>query len=103
MAGKVRVNDQWPVKPSDQVKPEDRIEVEEPEKYVSRGGFKLEKALESFPIEIKGTVAIDLGVLHRGLHGLPPAERRGKDFLCGCRPRPACVASAQESSRACNG
>ena len=61
MAGKVRVNDQVARKPSDQVKPEDRIEVEEPEKYVSRGGFKLEKALESFPIEIKGTVAIDLG------------------------------------------
>ena len=61
MAGKVRVNDQVARKPSDQVKPEDRIEVEEPEKYVSRGGFKLEKALETFPIEIKGTVAIDLG------------------------------------------
>ena len=61
MAGKVRVNDQVARKPSDQVKTEDRIEVEEPEKYVSRGGFKMEKALESFPIEIKGTVAIDLG------------------------------------------
>ena len=61
MAGKVRVNDQLARKPSDQVKPEDRIEVEEPEKFVSRGGFKLEKALETFPIEIKGTVAIDLG------------------------------------------
>ena len=61
MAGKVRVNDQVARKPSDQVKPEDRIEVEEPEKFVSRGGFKLEKALEAFPIEIKGTVAIDLG------------------------------------------
>jgi len=61
MAGKVRVNDQVARKPSDQVKHEDRIEVEEPEKFVSRGGFKLEKALETFPIEIKGTVAIDLG------------------------------------------
>jgi 23S rRNA (cytidine1920-2'-O)/16S rRNA (cytidine1409-2'-O)-methyltransferase len=61
MAGKVRVNDQVARKPSDQVKPEDRIEVEEPEKFVSRGGFKLEKALETFPIEIKDTVAIDLG------------------------------------------
>ena len=47
MAGKVRVNDQVARKPSDQVKPEDRIEVEEPEKFVSRGGFKLEKALET--------------------------------------------------------
>ena len=37
MAGKVRINDQLARKPSDQVKPEDRIEVQEPEKYVSRG------------------------------------------------------------------
>ena len=37
------------------------VQVEEPEKFVSRGGFKLEKALETVPIEIKGTVAIDLG------------------------------------------
>ena len=33
MAGKVRVNDQVARKPSDQVKPEDRIEVEEPEGF----------------------------------------------------------------------
>ena len=42
MAGKVRVNDQVARKPSDQVEPEARFELEEPEKYVSRGGFKLE-------------------------------------------------------------
>jgi len=61
MAGKVRVNDQVARKPSDQVKPEDRIEVQEPEKYVSRGGFKLEKALEDFALCVKEAVAIDLG------------------------------------------
>ena len=61
MAGKVRVNDQVAQKPSDQVKTEDRIEVQEPEKYVSRGGFKLEKALEAFPIHVDGAVTVDLG------------------------------------------
>ena len=61
MAGKVRVNDQVARKPSDSVLPEDRIEVEEPEKYVSRGGFKLEGALERFPISIEDKVAVDLG------------------------------------------
>ncbi len=30
-------------------------------KYVSRGGLKLEKALEVFPIDIKGAVALDIG------------------------------------------
>ena len=61
MAGKVRVNDQVARKPSDSVTPEDRIEVEEPEKYVSRGGFKLEGALEHFPVTIDGKVTVDLG------------------------------------------
>ena len=61
MAGKVRINDQVARKPSDQVKPEDRIEVQEPEKYVSRGGFKLEKALDTFAVSIAGSTAIDLG------------------------------------------
>ena len=61
MAGKVRINDQLARKPSDQVKPEDRIEVQEPEKYVSRGGFKLEKALEIFDLPVNGAIAIDLG------------------------------------------
>lgn len=31
------------------------------QKYVSRGGFKLEKAMESFPIELNGCVCMDIG------------------------------------------
>ena len=61
MAGKVRVNDQRAHKPSDAVQPDDRLEVEEPEKYVSRGGFKLEKALAEFAISIEGKTTVDLG------------------------------------------
>lgn len=61
MAGKVRVNDQRARKPSDAVQPEDRLEVEEPEKYVSRGGFKLEKALAEFAISVEGKTAVDFG------------------------------------------
>ena len=30
-------------------------------KYVSRGGLKLEKALEEFPVELKGAVCMDIG------------------------------------------
>jgi len=30
-------------------------------KYVSRGGLKLEKAMESFPISLEGTVCMDIG------------------------------------------
>jgi len=61
MAGKVKINDQRARKPSDSVQPEDRLEVQEPEKYVSRGGFKLEKALDEFSINVEGKTAVDLG------------------------------------------
>ena len=30
-------------------------------KYVSRGGLKLEKAMQTFPIDLKGAVAMDCG------------------------------------------
>ena len=61
MAGKVKINDQRARKPSDSVQPDDRLEVQEPEKFVSRGGFKLEKALDDFSINVEGKIAVDLG------------------------------------------
>ena len=61
MAGKVNVNGQRARKPSDSILPKDTLEVQEPEKYVSRGGFKLEKALSEFPINTQGAIAVDLG------------------------------------------
>ncbi len=30
-------------------------------KYVSRGGLKLEKAMENFPVKLQGTVCMDVG------------------------------------------
>lgn len=61
LAGQVRVNDQPAGKPSDQVAPQDRLEVQAPERYVSRGGLKLEHALHHFRLEVQGKTAIDLG------------------------------------------
>jgi len=43
------------------VRPADLIEITAGEKYVSRGGLKLEKALDHFEIRARGAVAIDLG------------------------------------------
>ena len=44
------------------VKPDDIIEVRgETLKYVSRGGLKLEKAVESFNISLEGCVCADIG------------------------------------------
>jgi len=38
------------------------IEVKKPPKYVSRGGFKIEKAINEFNIDVKNKVIIDVGV-----------------------------------------
>ncbi len=61
MAGQVRVNGQRARKPSETVKDADRLELAQQEKFVSRGGYKLEHALNHFRIDTTGLRAIDLG------------------------------------------
>lgn len=61
LAGQVRINGQLAHKPSDSVRAEDQLTLAAPEKFVSRGGHKLEHALTHFQIEIAGQTAIDLG------------------------------------------
>ena len=61
MAGTVQVNEQTARKPSDTVRPGDRLSLLAPEKFVSRGGLKLEHALDHFKINVAGQTAIDLG------------------------------------------
>jgi 23S rRNA (cytidine1920-2'-O)/16S rRNA (cytidine1409-2'-O)-methyltransferase len=61
MAGTVKINGQLARKPSDSVKPDDELALTEAEKFVSRGGHKLEHALEHFKIDVTGLTAIDLG------------------------------------------
>jgi 23S rRNA (cytidine1920-2'-O)/16S rRNA (cytidine1409-2'-O)-methyltransferase len=61
LAGQVRINQQVARKASDTVKVSDELHLEAPEKFVSRGGFKLEQALDHFHLEVTGGTAIDLG------------------------------------------
>ncbi|MCX6906125.1 MAG: TlyA family RNA methyltransferase [Verrucomicrobia bacterium] len=61
MAGQVLINGQPAGKPGDRVKPGATIAVVASEKYVSRGGYKLEHALKHFQLEVAGQVAVDLG------------------------------------------
>src|SRR5437773_10539167 len=61
MAGLVRINGRLASKPSDSVKESDTLVLAGAEKYVSRGGWKLEHALRHFQIEAHGLRAIDLG------------------------------------------
>ena len=61
-AGLVYVNGTLIKKPSCKINPEDVLDVRgECCPYVSRGGFKLEKALRSFGVDVAGVVAIDVG------------------------------------------
>jgi 23S rRNA (cytidine1920-2'-O)/16S rRNA (cytidine1409-2'-O)-methyltransferase len=61
MAGEVRVNDAPVAKASHKVTGEDRLELIKGEKYVSRGGLKLEAALEHFKISCRDRICLDLG------------------------------------------
>src|ERR1035438_9634585 len=61
MAGSVRRNGRPVCKPSDSVKPQDILTLVTPEKFVSRGGHKLEHALEHFQLGVANQTALDLG------------------------------------------
>lgn len=61
MAGQVRVNGQVARKASEKASAVDHLELEQSEKFVSRGGYKLEHALSHFHAEVEGRTAIDLG------------------------------------------
>ncbi|MBQ8918931.1 MAG: TlyA family RNA methyltransferase [Acidaminococcaceae bacterium] len=62
MAGQVLVDEQKIDKPGTAVKEDAVIRLlGEQLRYVSRGGLKLEKALQVFPISVKGRVMADIG------------------------------------------
>jgi len=61
MAGQVKINENIARKPSDSVKPADVITLIAAEKFVSRGGYKLEHALQHFALDVTSLIAIDIG------------------------------------------
>lgn len=62
MAGDVYLNGIKAAKAGQQVKLDDVIEVRTKSlPYVSRGGLKLEKAMQSFPIDLAGKICMDVG------------------------------------------
>jgi 23S rRNA (cytidine1920-2'-O)/16S rRNA (cytidine1409-2'-O)-methyltransferase len=60
-AGEVRVNDQLVHKPGTQVSDDAVITLEAKPPFVSRGGKKLDAALERFAIDVTGAVVADVG------------------------------------------
>ena len=60
-AGMVRVNDQPASKPGHQYPDDAELFVKQKEKYVSRGGLKIEGAHQAFGFELDGAVCLDIG------------------------------------------
>lgn len=61
MAGEVTVDGKLITKSGTLVKRDAVIELKRPPEYVSRGGFKLEKAIREFSIDVKDKVCVDIG------------------------------------------
>ena len=61
MAGQVRVNDQVALKPATAIDTKSALTVDTGPRFVSRGGEKLDAALEKFGIDVKDFICADVG------------------------------------------
>ncbi|MBM5790779.1 MAG: TlyA family RNA methyltransferase [Cyanobacteria bacterium M_surface_10_m1_298] len=61
-AGKVRSGDRILDKPGLEVLPELELQVEQPQRFVSRGGEKLLAAVEAFPLALEQRICLDGGI-----------------------------------------
>jgi 23S rRNA (cytidine1920-2'-O)/16S rRNA (cytidine1409-2'-O)-methyltransferase len=60
-SGVVRVGGHPQTKPGHLYPDDTELELEAGEKFVSRGGLKLETALDAFPIDVTGRIVVDVG------------------------------------------
>lgn len=61
LAGAVTVNGDAMIKPGQRIPADAKVVVQAQQKYVSRGGFKLEKALSTFGVNVRDRIALDVG------------------------------------------
>ena len=81
MAGNVYVDGMKEDKAGTKIPVTAEIEVRDAAmKYVSRGGYKLEKAMEVFPITLTDKICLDIGASTR-FHRLYAAKRRCKGIF----------------------
>jgi 23S rRNA (cytidine1920-2'-O)/16S rRNA (cytidine1409-2'-O)-methyltransferase len=62
MAGDIRVEGQVVQKPDVRILPDSAIVIRQRYPYVSRGAFKIEKAIRDFSIELRGKRVLDVGI-----------------------------------------
>ncbi|MGA7194515.1 MAG: TlyA family RNA methyltransferase [Anaerolineales bacterium] len=61
MAGQVRVNGQTALKAATAIEPDAALAIDSGPRFVSRGGEKLDAALEAFKADVKGLTCADVG------------------------------------------
>jgi 23S rRNA (cytidine1920-2'-O)/16S rRNA (cytidine1409-2'-O)-methyltransferase len=94
MAGLVQVDKRLLDKPGHPIPVSAAISLKEPfPPYVSRGGLKLEAALDQFAVDVRGKVLLDVGASTGGLAG------REKGYCCGCGIRPTPLENTAGSPR----
>ena len=85
MEGKVFVNNQKEDKPGTMIKEDSNVEFRgEKLKFVSRGGYKLEKAVNVFNIVLKDNVCIDIGSSTGGFTDVMLQNGARKVFAVDC-------------------
>ena len=75
MAGEVSVNGRVLTKAGDLVSANAKIELAGKLPYVSRGGLKLEHALDEFKIDINDRICLDVGASTGGFTDFSPSVR----------------------------
>ena len=80
LAGEVMVNGATVIKPSTAVTEGDSISIKQQMLYVSRGGYKLEKAIQEFLLSIEGFIAADIGASTGGFTDCMLSHGAGKVY-----------------------
>ena len=108
LAGVVRVNGQLAAKASDLVEDTATLQIEAAEKYVSRGGYKLEAALDAFHIDCTGKTCIDIGastggftdcLLQRGAHSVRAVDVGKGQLAWKLRQDPRVIVEEEVNAR----
>jgi len=81
MAGEVRCQGQAVTKADRRVAASDALDIIRNRPYVSRGAFKIEKAIREFSIEIPGLKVLDVGISTGGFSDF--LLQRGAGAICG--------------------
>lgn len=97
LAGEVRVNGERGAKAGAQIAEEARIEISgSSAKFASRGGLKLEGALEDFSVEVDGRICLDVGASTGGFTDCLLQHGAGQVFAVDVTPQQMAWRLAQD-------